>query len=297
MGQDIRKTTTGIHFQRNLDASLISIVIPCYNDYQYIEQAVDSVLAQTWPYKEIIVVDDGSNKLTRTKLRSLDTKIDKLISQENRGVSAARNRGVQAAVGEFVLVLDSDDFFNPGFCEKAITVFKNNKEVKLVTCYSNWFDDIETRVYKPDGGKIEDCLLKNVAMGSAMFKKQDWDLVGGYDEKMVLGYEDWEFYIRLLKTSGFAYVIPEILFNYRNKINSRNKKANLVKYNILEYIYNKHADLYKQNFALFIRDWLDSIEKSEMFKQQVMDSMDYKVGNKILKPFRFFGFFKKNKFT
>ncbi len=295
MGQDIKKTTTGEGFQRNLDDNLLSIVIPCYNDYLYIEQAIDSVLAQTWPHKEIIVVDDGSNEQTRTKLRSLETKIDKLISQENGGVSAARNMGVQAAAGEFILVLDSDDFFNPEFCEKAIAVFKIDKEVKLVTCYSNWFDVIETRVFKPDGGKIKDCLLNNVAMGSAMFKKQDWDLVGGYDEKMILGYEDWEFYLRLLKAGGKTAVIPEVLFNYRNKKKSRNKKANLAKYQLLEYIYIKHADVYKEHFNFFIHEWLESNRKSEAFKQQVMNSLDYKIGNKLLKPFRLLGFFKNEK--
>ena len=99
--------------------------------------------------------------------------------------------------------------------------------------------------------------------------------------------------MRLLKYGGKAEVIPEILFNYRNKKNSRNKKANLAKYGILEYIYIKHADIYKEHFDFFIHKWLESNRKSEAFKQQVMDSLDYKIGHKLLKPFRLMGLFKK----
>lgn len=271
----------------------ISIIIPCYNDHLFIEQAVDSALAQTWPDKEIIVVDDGSNEQTKNKLRFLEPKIEKLIIQNNKGVSAARNKGIELASGEYIMVLDSDDYFDPEFSKKAVEIFLQNAEVKLVTCYSNWFDEKSNKIFKPSGGKAEDLLLNNIAMGSSMFRKRDWEEVGGYDEKMLKGYEDWEFYIRLLKTGGHAEVIPEVLFNYRNKQNSRNKKANLARYTITEYIYNKHAELYKEHFSLFVHEWLKSNKKSEAFKQQVMDSMDYKLGNKLLKPFRALGMFKR----
>lgn len=271
----------------------ISIIIPCYNDHLYIEQAVDSARAQTWPEKEIIVVDDGSNKKTKTKLRSLAQKIDKLISQENKGVSAARNKGIAVATGDFILILDSDDYYEKEFCEKAIPFFDDDPAVRIVTCYARWFrTNNDFREFKPDGGELKNFLIKNCAL-SAIFRKRDFEFSGGYDEKMLTGYEDWEFYIRLLKTGGYAEVIPETLFNYRNKENSRNKKANLAKYAITEYIYNKHAELYKEHFSLFVHEWLKSNKKSEAFKQQVMDSLDYKLGNKILKPFRTLGMFKR----
>ena len=270
----------------------ISIIIPCYNDHSYLEQAVDSAMKQTWPEKEVIVVDDGSDKQTKATLKSLAQKIDILITQENKGVSAARNKGIAAATGDFILVLDSDDYYEKEFCKKAIKVFNREADVKLVSCYAKWFGKKSSRLFKPEGGKLEDFLLKNCALG-VIYRKSDFDLAGGYDEKMLKGYEDWEFYIRLLKTGGYAQVIPEVLFNYRNKENSRNKKANFEKYAITEYIYNKHADLYKEHFSLFIHEWLKSNKKSEAFKQQVMDSLDYKVGNKLLKPFRALGMFKK----
>lgn len=270
----------------------ISIIIACYNDHEYIEEAVQSALDQTYENKEIIVVDDGSNSITKAVLKKLEPKLDIIITQENRGVSAARNRGIEVATGEFILILDSDDFFEPTFCEKAIQVFLSNSSIKIITCYANWFSlNGETVKFEPEGGKLENFLINSAAL-SVMVRKSEVLASGGYDENMLSGYEDWELYLRLLKSGGKAEVITEFLFNYRNKNNSRNKKANRKKHEILEYIYIKHADIYKENFEFFIHEWLKSIKKSEAFKQQVMDSLDYKIGHKILKPFRLMGFFK-----
>jgi len=274
----------------------ISIVIACYNDYLYIEEAVDSVINQTYKNKEIIVIDDGSNARTKEVLRRLESKIDILITQENKGVSAARNTGIKAATGDYILILDSDDYFEPKFCEKALEIFKERDNIKVVSCYARWFKSNNNfKIHKPKGGGIENYLISNSSIGNAIFQKMDWKRVGGYDEKMTKGYEDWEFFIRIHKYGGNTYIIPEVLFNYRDREMSRNKKANLLKYELLEYIYLKHADLYKKHFPLFIKEWLASIKKSEAFKQQVMDSLDYKVGYQLLRPLRYFGLFKKKK--
>jgi glycosyltransferase involved in cell wall biosynthesis len=271
----------------------ISIVIACYNDHQYINQAVSSALNQTYENKEIIVVDDGSNAKTKAVLKDLESNLDLLIKQENRGVSAARNVGIEAATGEFILILDSDDFYEETFCEKAVQIFRTNPSIKIVSCYANWFSlNGETLKFQPEGGKLKNFLINSAAL-SVMIRRSEVLAIGGYDENMHGGYEDWELYLRLLKSGGKAEVIPEFLFNYRNKKNSRNKKANRKKYEILEYIYKKHADIYKEHFDFFIHEWLKSIRKSEAFKQQVMDSLDYKIGNKLLKPFRFIGLFQR----
>ncbi len=273
----------------------VSIIIACYNDAQYIAQSINSAYNQTWSNKEIIVIDDGSNSETKKMLSSLSSKIDTLITQKNMGVSAARNNGIARSNGEYILILDSDDYFELNFIEKAIPIFRDEIDVKIVTCYSNWFNNNNFKIFRPTGGTIKDALINNVAMGSSIFCRSGWVEVGGYDLSMQKGYEDWEFYIRLIENGGIVKVIPEVLFNYRNKPASRNKKANLEKYDLLEYIYLKHSHLYKEHFSHFIKEWLASVKKSEAFKQQVMDSLDYKIGNKLLKPFRLLGFFKKAK--
>ena len=106
--------------------------------------------------------------------------------------------------------------------------------------------------YVPKGGDLSAMLLNNTAMGSCMFKKKDWFFVGGYDESMRSGFEDWEYYIRLLSTGGSVYVIQELLFSYRKGIESTSTRANKIKYNLLKYIYQKNEEIYKQYFNDFI---------------------------------------------
>ena len=96
----------------------VSIIIACYNDPNVVT-AVKSAYAQTFHDKEIIVVDDGSKEEIKKLLKSLDQFIDVLVTQENKGQSIARNRGIKKATGQYILNLDSDDYFEDSFCEKA----------------------------------------------------------------------------------------------------------------------------------------------------------------------------------
>lgn len=266
---------------------LLSIVIACYNDAAYIDQAVFSALNQTYSNKEVIVVDDGSNAATKKVLKRLAPKITKLITQENQGQSAARNNGIRNAKGKYILNLDSDDFFESSFCEKAICKFKEDEEIAIVTCNVNRFNKKGAiDIFYPDGGFLNNFLLTNCAMGSSMFKKSDWQATNGYDENMRKGFEDWEFYIRLIKNGRSAYVIPELLFNYRLKENSTTTKANKIKYELLNYIYVKHRELYIAHFDLFVNHLLSQLEREQSEKIKNTERIDFRIGKTILKPIR-----------
>lgn len=267
------------------NCSLISIVIPCYNDAQYVEQAVESALNQTYTNIEVIVVDDGSNQETKAVLKKLESKITKLITQENQGQSTARNIGIKEANGEYILVLDSDDYFEPTFCEKAIDVLKN-RDVKLVTCYTKRFNNYYCDNHYPQGGDLKDFLMYNQATGSVMFRKIECIAVGGYDETMRYGFEDWEFYIRLLKKGGYAFVIPEFLFHYRLKENSTTSRANKIKYQLQYFIYLKHKASYVLYFQDFITHLLIRIEREEIEKIKNTQRLEFKIGKVILAPYR-----------
>jgi len=267
---------------------LISIIIPCYNDAQYIEQSVNSALSQTYLHKEVIVVDDGSNDETKAVLKNLAPQITKLITQENQGQSNARNAGIKEAKGAYILVLDSDDYFEPTFCEKAMEVFESRKDVKLISSFVNKLNDGKIiDIFKSHGGNISQFLSNNQATGGCAFIKSDFERVNGYDESMRKGFEDWEFYIRLLKDGGEAYVIKEPLFNYRLRNDSTTSKANKIKYELLHYIYLKHQVLYKENYELFITHLLSRIEREEKEKLKNLNRIEYKIGFNILRPLRF----------
>lgn len=266
---------------------LISIIIPCYNDALYVEQSVNSALNQSYPNIEVIVVDDGSNKETKEILKQLEPKITKLLTQENQGQSKARNVGIDASKGDYIFVLDSDDFMESKLIEKAVQLI-DDADAKIVCCFATIIlDDNSKSIYKPAGGTIKDFLFANNALGSVLFKKSDWTKILGYDEFMRRGFEDWEFYIRLLKNGGRAEVIQELLFNYRKRRFSTTAIANKKKYELLKYIFCKHKDLYKENFEEMITYLLDAAYDNRKNELKRIKSIDFRIGYLLLRPLRF----------
>lgn len=273
----------------NINNALVSIVIPCYNDKDYIEEAVNSALNQTYPNIEIIIVDDGSNILTKKVLQSVKNDKIKLVEQENKGLSAARNMGISISKGDFILTHDADDIFDPFFIEKALSVLLKNEKVGVVTCGCIYFINKHQVIHRhmPEGGRLNSFLFKNNALGNALFRKKCWEEAGGFDEKMKHGYEDWEFWISVTKNDWEVFVINEFLFNYRKKENSMlhiaNKNYDLENYS---YVLKKHNELYNENFGLVVDFLLNNALKYKINEEKRINSLDYRIGNKILYPFR-----------
>lgn len=267
---------------------LLSIVIACYNDADYIEQAVTSALSQTYSNKEVIVVDDGSNSETKAVLKKLEPKITLLITQKNQGQSIARNNGIREAKGEYILNLDSDDFFEASFCEKAICKFDEDKQIAIVTCQANLFNEKGfINVFLPSGGALNNFLFANAALGSLMFKRKDWESCGGYEEKLpILGFEDWEFYIQILKFGGYAYVIQETLFNYQIRKNSTTDRIRDLKLDKFKHIIMKHEELYKENFQSLVENIFERIKQEQGEKIKNTKRIEFKLGFILLKPLR-----------
>ena len=114
-----------------MTSPLVTVVIPTYNYGRYICQTVESALGQTYSPVEIIVVDDGSTDDTRERLTAYGDRV-RYIYLQNRGVSTARNIGIQAARGEFVALLDSDDLWLPDKLERQVTVGIHQPDIGLV---------------------------------------------------------------------------------------------------------------------------------------------------------------------
>lgn len=266
----------------------VSIIIACYNDPDVVH-AIHHANNQTYINKEIIVINDGSNKEVSELISSLSNQVNIILNQNNRGQSAARNNGIEKASGDFILNWDSDDYFVPDFLEKAIRIFEEDEMVKIVTCKAQRFNKTRNLdIFTPFGGGIENFLLRNCALGSSMFRKRDWESVGGYEEKLpILGFEDWEFYINILKNGGRAHVINEVLFNYQIRENSTTARIKYEKQDKFKHIILKHENLYKQNFDLLINDLFSKIKKNENDKHKAENTIDYKLGNKLLKSLRY----------
>ena len=227
---------------------LVSVVIPCYNDGQYLDDSVGSVLNQSFRDLEILIVNDGStDKSTLQKLDSFNHPQIKVLHKENGHLSSARNHGIRNASGEIIVTLDADDMFERKFIKKGVELLQKSDQYGAVTCYLKSFG-LRKFKWKPMGGDLINFLYRQESCASAMFWKKCWEQIGGYDENMKTGYEDWEFWLRLTSAGWKVAVLEEYLLNYRITDKSMlltQSEPNRDK--IISYILEKHKDLYWNN--------------------------------------------------
>jgi glycosyltransferase involved in cell wall biosynthesis len=209
---------------------LVSVVIPTYNHARFVTQAVDSVLAQTYPNVEVVVVDDGSTDETRDLLSRYEGQIN-YIYQENRGLSAARNTGILAARGDYLLFLDADDLVPANKLELQVPHLEARLDYGLV--YSGWqyVNENATKVIDEVRPKKQGHLLKELLcqtfyfpVGTPIIRHSCFDRVGLFDESL-RAEEDADMWIRLAK-AGYAFgYVDRILFQYRIRLDSMSTHA------------------------------------------------------------------------
>ncbi len=256
----------------------ISVVIPCYNDGIYLPETIAHLKKQTYQHFEIIIVNDGStDSKTLETLEEFSQQGIIVLHKENGRMSSARNYGVKHAKGELIASLDADDYFHPTFFEKAIKVLGQNSTVAVVTSYIQLFGEIN-KVSKPRGGNENNFLFSNQCPACAMVRKSCWDAVGGYDEAMVNGYEDWEFYIRITQKGWTIHVIPEKLFFYRQTQKSTHKNYTLPnRSQLINYIVDKHKEWYIKKIKELIIDENVIFRKSRISYRLIVEM----IGNRL----------------
>lgn len=226
----------------------VSIVLPCYNQGCFLAEALDSIIKQTYNNWEAIIVNDGSKDNTEEVAMQYIAKDRRIhyISQKNSGVSTARNNGIKNASGEFILPLDPDDILEPSYIEKCIKFFEEHDDCILVYSKTFLFGTQKGVWDLPVYTNYASLLLANCIVCTAIFRREDCLKVGGYDESMHIGLEDWEFYLRLLNTDKKVYQVAEPLFRYRIKQQSRTTEClkNDRHLQVLNYIFKKHVDSY-----------------------------------------------------
>lgn len=232
---------------------LISVVIPCYNDGAFLPETIARLRQQTFQDFEIIIVNDGStDHQTLQVLHELSQQNITVLHKTNGRMSSARNHGVKHAKGVYIAALDADDYFHPTFFEKALPVLQEDNNVAVVTSYIQLFGEFK-KVSRPRGGNEYNFLFSNQCPACAMVRKSCWDTVGGYDEAMENGYEDWEFYIRITQRGWTVHVIPEKLLFYRQTQKSTHKNYTLTnRPHLVSYIVDKHKDWYLEKLKELI---------------------------------------------
>lgn len=224
--------------------SAVSIIIPCYNTHIYLNQAICSVRRQTFQSIEIIVIDDGStDPATIHCLNNLGDDVQ-VVHQNNQGLPAARNAGFSVACGEFLLPLDADDWLEPNAVEKLVNALEQSPGAGF--SFSHICMEGERKGVLIKQYNFFEQLFLNQLPYCLMLRKSLWQATGGYDATMRLGYEDWEFNIRLGSMGYFGSVVPMPLFHYRvSRDGMLLRTSNKVHGEIWESIRHKHAEIYK----------------------------------------------------
>ena len=200
----------------------VSVLVPCFNQGAWIDEAVDSVLSQTLQDFEIIVVDDGSTGDTRQKLSAYVRPRTRVLRTENRGLSAARNTAAGAASGEFLCALDADDRLVSTWLEKAVALLDERADVAFV---SHWFETFgdEHWTWTPARCDLPAMLARNAINGAALVRRAVFERLGGFDERMRDGCEDWDFWLRAIEQGFQGAIVPEVLFHYRRNAASMSR--------------------------------------------------------------------------
>jgi glycosyltransferase involved in cell wall biosynthesis len=185
------------------DAPLVSVIIPCYRQAHYLAEAIESVLAQTYPHLEIVVVDDGSpDNAAEIAARYPGVRC---VWQPNRGVSEARNLGIRNSNGSFLIFLDADDRLRPDAIEIGLDCFRQHPEVAFVSGRLRFISADGSTLYEKLGHTVESghyaaMLHRNYisAPCGAMCRRDVFESVEGFNRSFSIC-ADYEFYLRVLR--------------------------------------------------------------------------------------------------
>lgn len=233
-----------------MNQPLVSVVIPCYNQGKYLIETVNSVLASSYKPLELILVNDGSTDNSLEIIQKLEANYPEIrsIDQPNSGVAKARNTGISAATGKYILPLDGDDLISEDYIQKAVDAMEDNPEVKVAYCQAVKFNESGQKPWKLKPFSRHQLAKDNMIFVAALFRKADGAAVGGFSEDMKMGREDWEFWIKMLKNGGEVVQLPIVGFFYRLTPNSKRKKTGTTqkKKERIAYLNSKHLDFFER---------------------------------------------------
>ena len=251
----------------------VSIIMPCYNDGQYLMEAIESAALEENTDTEVIVIDDGSDDGQTAKILT-DIKHERIhvLHTQHVGPSAARNAGIAQARGRYILPLDADDRIESCYIRRAAEVLDQRDHVGAVYCHADLFGHASGPWKLPDYS-FERMLVENLVFVTAMFRKEDWIATGGFRTDMKDGLEDYDFFIGILALGKDIVQLPDILFHYRIKKKSRTtnfvRDQEAVK-RAFANVYEHHSAFYENHAALYANLLRNELIQEKYEKERLM---------------------------
>ncbi|MBY0479274.1 MAG: glycosyltransferase family 2 protein [Chitinophagaceae bacterium] len=194
----------------------VSIIIPCYNQGHFLGDALDSLRKCDQTLFEVIIVNDGStDSATIHIFKELEKEGYRIIHQTNMGLAAARNAGIKAAIGQYILPLDADNKIRPEYLTEAVSVMDQQTEVAMLYGNAAYFGD-KSGDWVVGDFNLQRLMIGNYIDACAVVRKSVFEQLGGYETTMKLfGLEDWELWLRM-SFAGFKFhYVNKVLFDYR----------------------------------------------------------------------------------
>jgi GT2 family glycosyltransferase len=226
---------------------LVSVIIPVYNGEKYIEEALDSVFAQTFPDYEIIVVNAGSTDGTEQRIEKYGGRLKYLLQEHTASVGASRNYGLRVAKAPLIAFLDADDLWLPAKLQKQVEFAGAHPEYGIITTDVEWFGEegVTNSSLKKlfpivNGQVMEQLLFHNwVATSAAMVRRECFDKLGVFDEEPGPTHEDWMMWMRIA-SRYHVYFVDEVLVRHRQHWGSHSQRDST---RALRYSYDSYRKL------------------------------------------------------
>jgi glycosyltransferase involved in cell wall biosynthesis len=206
---------------------LVSVIVPCYNQAEFLREAVDSALSQTYPHREVVVIDDGSDDDTAGIAASYGQQV-RVVRQPNAGLPTARNHGIAVSRGDIIGLLDADDRWLPNHLETKVALFADPDIGAVHGSYRKFPAELPgagiTRKVAGAESDFHDVLTRN-ALGapvSVLFRRAAFDAAGGFDPACRWGAEDWDLWIRIAARARIV-ATGEVSAEYRLRPDSMSR--------------------------------------------------------------------------
>ena len=256
-------------------SALVSIIIPCYNGAMYLKETLETVLLQSFVNWECIIADNASTDNTKEICLAYINKDSrfKYVYLDKKGVSLARNTAIKDSMGKYILPLDADDKIHTDYLTLAVDLLEKQNDLCLVYSDAYLFGAVNQKWELPEYS-YTNLLIENCIFCTALYRRIDFEKTSGYSENMIEGFEDWDFWIKLLNKNSKVYKIKQTLFYYRIRNESRNNSLSedlqkKLRKQIFENNRQVYAELITADFIFEfykIRGSLRAIEKSKALK-------------------------------
>jgi glycosyltransferase involved in cell wall biosynthesis len=228
--------------------TLVTIVVPAYNNIEYLAECLDSIVAQTMTEWEAIVVDDGSTRGDAAAVvrATADARVRLIRHDCNRGLAAARNTGIRAGRCEYVLPVDSDDRLAPTYLQTVLDAIGDAGAYDAAFTEFMTFGAWSVRV--PYAVRDVEALLTEqwIPGPGTLFRRDLWERIGGYCEADALrpGNEDWDFWLGAVEQGLRITHLPQPLYLYRQHATSMMHGLRYHDYATREFMYKRHRALF-----------------------------------------------------